>query len=92
MEAIIATVLPYIPSAAIPIVVVVIAVAWIQSQRKEVAKKRDDFQTLTEYRISKLEENQSNLTESIKELQKSIVDLQISVNSLVIELKNLKEE
>ena len=92
MEAIIATILPYIPSAAIPIVVVVIAVAWIQSQRKEVGKKRDDFQTLTEYRISKLEENQSNLTESIKELQKSIVDLQISVNSLVIELKNLKEE
>lgn len=92
METIIATILPYVPSAAIPVIIVVIAVAWIQSQRKEVGKKRDDFQTLTEYRIAKLEENQSNLTESIKELQKSIVDLQISVNSLVIELKNLKEE
>lgn len=87
MEGIIATVLPYISPAALPLVIVVIAIAYIQNQRKDTGKKRDAFQTLSEYRISKLEENQGELTESIKELQKSIVDLQISVNNLCIELK-----
>lgn len=92
MESLIATLIPYIPSAAIPLVVVVIAVVWIQTQRKDIGKKRDDFQTLTEYRLKLLEENQSELSESIKELKDSVISLQISVNTLTIELKNMSHD
>jgi uncharacterized coiled-coil protein SlyX len=89
METIISTILPYISSSALPLVIVVIAVVWIQTQRKDIGKKRDDFQTLTEYRLKLLEENQSELSESIKELKDSVISLQISVNTLTIELKNM---
>jgi hypothetical protein len=91
MESIISTVLPYISPAALPLVVVVIAFIYIQSKRKEVGKKRDEYEVLTNYRLDMLEKNQGSLTESIKELQNAIVNLQISVNSLIIEIKNLKE-
>ena len=91
MESIIATIIPYISPAALPLVVVIIAVVYIQSQRKETGKKRDDFQTLTEYRLKLLETGQTDLKESIKELQDSIVSLQISINTLITEFKNLEK-
>lgn len=91
METIISTIIPYISPAALPLVVVVIAFLYIQSQRKETGKKRDDFQTLTEYRLKLLETSQSDLKESIKELQDSIVSLQISINTLITEFKNLEK-
>ena len=89
MESIISAILPYISSSALPLVIVVIAVVWIQTQRKDIGKKRDDFQILTEYRLKLLEQNQSELSESIKELKDSVISLQISVNTLTIELKNI---
>ena len=88
MENLFAAVLPYIPSAAIPVVVVVIAIAWIQTQRKDTGKKRDEFQALTNYRLDKIEQNQGELSESIKELKDSVIALQLSVNTLTVELKN----
>lgn len=91
MESLITTIIPYISPAALPLVVVIIAVVYIQSQRKETGKKRDDFQTLTEYRLKLLETSQSDLKESIKELQDSIVSLQISINTLITEFKNLEK-
>ena len=91
MENIIATVLPYISPAALPLVVVVIAFIYIQSQRKETGKKRDDFQVLTEYRLKLLETSQNDLKDSIKELQDSIIQLQLSVNTLCAEIKNLEK-
>lgn len=89
MESIISTILPYISSSALPLVIVVIAIAWIQTQRKDIGKKRDEFQALTNYRLDKIEQNQSELSESIKELKDSVISLQISVNTLTVELKNL---
>lgn len=91
MESIITTIIPYISPAALPLVVVVVAVVYIQSQRKETGKKRDDFQTLTEYRLKLLETSQSDLKESIKELQDSIISLQLSINTLITEFKNLEK-
>lgn len=91
MESLITTIIPYISPAALPLVVVIIAVVYIQSQRKEIGKKRDDFQTLTEYRLKLLETSQSDLKESIKELQDSIISLQLSVNTLCAEIKNLEK-
>lgn len=92
MENIITTVLPYISPAALPLVVVVIAFMYIQSQRKETGKKRDDFQVLTEYRLKLLEIGQTDLKGSIEELQRSIVSLQISINTLITEFKNLDKK
>ena len=91
MESIITTIIPYISPAALPLVVVVVAVVYIQSQRKETGKKRDDFQTLTEYRLKLLETGQSDLKDSIRELQDSIISLQLSINTLITEFKNLKK-
>jgi uncharacterized protein YlxW (UPF0749 family) len=91
MESLITTIIPYISPAALPLVVVIIAVVYIQSQRKEVGKKRDDFQTLTEYRLKLLETSQNDLKDSIKELQDSIISLQLSVNTLCAEIKNLEK-
>lgn len=91
MESIITTIIPYISPAALPLVVVIIAVVYIQSQRKEIGKKRDDFQMLTEYRLKLLETSQTDLKESIKELQDSIIALQLSVNTLCAEIKNLEK-
>lgn len=91
MEAIITTIIPYISPAALPLVVVVVAVVYIQSQRKETGKKRDDFQTLTEYRLKLLETGQSDLKDSIRELQDSIISLQLSINTLITEFKNLEK-
>lgn len=88
METIIATIIPYISSSALPLVVVVIAVVWIQAQRKDTGKKRDEFQALTNYRLDKIEQNQGELSESIKELKDSVIALQLSVNTLTVELKN----
>lgn len=92
MESLITTIIPYISPAALPLVVVIIAVVYIQSQRKEVGKKRDDFQTLTEFRLKLLETSQTDLKESIKELQDSIISLQLSVNTLCAEIKNLEKQ
>jgi len=91
MESLITTIIPYISPAALPLVVVIIAVVYIQSQRKEIGKKRDDFQTLTEYRLKLLETSQNDLKDSIKELQDSIISLQLSVNTLCAEIKNLEK-
>lgn len=91
MESIITTVLPYISPAALPLVVVVIAFLYIQSQRKEVGKKRNDFETLTEYRLKLLETSQGDLKDSIKELQDAIIKLQLSINTLITEFKNLEK-
>lgn len=91
MESIITTVLPYISPAALPLVVVVIAFLYIQSQRKEVGKKRNNFETLTEYRLKLLETSQGDLKDSIKELQDSIIKLQLSINTLITEFKNLEK-
>lgn len=91
MEAIITTIMPYISPAALPLVIVVVAVVYIQSQRKEIGKKRDDFQTLTEYRLKLLETGQSDLKDSIRELQDSIISLQLSINTLITEFKNLEK-
>lgn len=91
MESLITTIIPYISPAALPLVVVVIAIVYIQSQRKETGKKRDDFQVLTEYRLKLLETSQTDLKESIKELQDSIISLQLSVNTLCAEIKNLEK-
>ena len=88
MENLFTAVLPYIPSAAIPVVVVVIAIVWIQTQRKDIGKKRDEFQALTNYRLDKIEQNQGELSESIKELKDSVIALQLSVNTLTVELNN----
>ena len=85
------TIIPYISPAALPLVVVVVAVVYIQSQRKETCKKRDDFQTLTEYRLKLLETGQNDLKDSIRELQDSIISLQLSINTLITEFKNLKK-
>ena len=84
-------IIPYISQSALPLVVTVIAVVWIQSKRKEVGKRRDEYESLTNYRIEQLEKHKEQLAECIKELQNSIVNLQISVNSLVIEIKSLKD-
>lgn len=92
MESLITTIIPYISPAALPLVVVIIAVVYIQSQRKEIGKKRDDFQTLTEYRLKLLETSQNDLKDSIKELQDSIISLQLSVNTLCAEIKNLEKQ
>jgi hypothetical protein len=92
MESIISTILPYISPAALPLVVVVIAFLYIQSQRKEVGKKRNDFETLTEYRLKLLETSQGDLKESIKELQDAIIKLQLSINTLITEFKNLENK
>jgi chaperonin cofactor prefoldin len=73
-------------------VVVVIAFLYIQSQRKEVGKKRNDFETLTEYRLKLLETSQGDLKESIKELQDAIIKLQLSINTLITEFKNLENK
>ena len=91
MESLITTIIPYISPAALPLVVVIIAVVYIQSQRKEIGKKRDDFQTLTEYRLNLLETSQTDLKDSIRELQDSIVSLQLSVNTLCAEIKALEK-
>lgn len=91
MESLITTIIPYISPAALPLVVVIIAVVYIQSQRKEIGKKRDDFQTLTEYRLKLLETSQNDLKDSIKELQDSIIRLQLSINTLITEFKNLEK-
>lgn len=91
MESIITTILPYISPAALPLVVVVIAFLYIQSQRKEVGKKRNDFETLTEYRLKLLETSQGDLKDSIKELQDAIIKLQLSINTLITEFKNLEK-
>lgn len=89
MENFIASLLAYVPSNAVALVVVVIAFVWIQTQRKDAGKKRDEFQALTNYRLDKIEQNQGELSESIKELKDSVVALQISVNTLTVELKNM---
>lgn len=91
MESIITTIIPYISPAALPLVVVVIAFLYIQSQRKEVGKKRNDFETLTEYRLKLLETSQGDLKDSIKELQDAIIKLQLSINTLITEFKNLEK-
>lgn len=91
MESIITTILPYISPAALPLVVVVIAFLYIQSQRKEVGKKRNNFETLTEYRLKLLETSQGDLKDSIKELQDAIIKLQLSINTLITEFKNLEK-
>lgn len=91
METIISTIIPYISPAALPLVIVVITFLYIQSQRKETGKKRDDFQTLTEYRLKLLETGQTDLKDSIKELQDSIIRLQLSINTLITEFKNLEK-
>jgi chaperonin cofactor prefoldin len=91
MESLIATVIPYISSSALPLVVVVIAFLYIQSQRKEVGKKRNDFEALTEYRLKLLETSQGDLKDSIKELQDAIIKLQLSINTLITEFKNLEK-
>lgn len=89
MENFIASLLAYVPSNAIALVVVVIAVVWIQTQRKDIGKKRDEFQALTNYRLDKIEQNQSELSESIKELKDSVIALQLSINTLTVEMKNI---
>lgn len=91
MESLITTIIPYISPAALPLVVVVIAFLYIQSQRKEVGKKRNDFETLTEYRLKLLETSQGDLKDSIKELQDAIIKLQLSINTLITEFKNLEK-
>ena len=91
MDSIITTIIPYISPAALPLVVVVIAFLYIQSQRKEVGKKRNDFETLTEYRLKLLETSQGDLKDSIKELQDAIIKLQLSINTLITEFKNLEK-
>ena len=91
MESIITTILPYISPAALPLVVVTIAFLYIQNQRKEVGKKRNDFETLTEYRLKLLETSQGDLKDSIKELQDAIIKLQLSINTLITEFKNLEK-
>lgn len=92
MESILATLAPLIPPAAIPLVFVIVVYFIINKQRENTAKKRDEFQSLIEFRVKLLETNQNTLTESIKELETSIVNLQISVNSLIVEIKNLQRE
>ena len=89
MENFIASLLAYVPNNAVALVVVAIAFIWIQTQRKDTGKKRDEFQALTNYRLDKIEQNQSELAESIKELKDSVISLQISVNTLTVELKNM---
>ena len=91
MESIIATIIPYISPAALPLVVVIIAFLYIQSQRKEVGKRRNEFETLTEYRLKLLETSQGDLKDSIKELQDAIIKLQLSINTLITEFKNLEK-
>ena len=91
MESLITTIIPYISPAALPLVVVTIAFLYIQNQRKEVGKKRNDFETLTEYRLKLLETSQGDLKDSIKELQDAIIKLQLSINTLITEFKNLEK-
>ena len=89
MEAILASLLPLLPPAAIPLIFVIVVYFVINKQRESTGKKRDEFQALTEYRLKLLETNHNTLADSFKELQDSIVSLQISVNTLLVEIKNL---
>ena len=92
MESIIATVIPYISSSALPLVVVAIAFLYIQNQRKERSKQIDKNQNLLEYRVEQLEKNKDAVAEAINELKNSVITLQMSVNELVITLKQLEKD
>lgn len=91
MESLFNSLLPIIGPGGIGILAAVYVYVKINTQRKETKSERDENLKLIEYRISKLESNQTSLIESIKELQNSIISLQMSVNELVLEIKHMKE-
>lgn len=89
---IISALLPLLPPAAIPLIFVIVVYFVIHRQRENTGKKRDEFQTLTEYRLKLLETGQTDLKDSIRELQDAIINLQLSINTLITEFKNLEKK
>ena len=92
MENFIASLLAYVPSNAVALVVVVIAFVWIQTQRKDIGKKRDEFQTLTEYRLKLLETGQNDLKDSITALSDQIHLLDVNITKLSTILDKLERK
>ena len=59
----------------------------VHIQRNSTGKKRDNENTLMNYRIDQLEKNHGSLMSTIKELQGSIVDLELAITKLTEKVK-----
>lgn len=95
---VLATLLPFVPQAAIPLVICVCFYINIQSKRKETKTERDkDSQDLHdkilkhEFQISRLKDDlvqQKNIND---DLTKQIIELSKAVSSFATSVDNLKE-
>lgn len=97
MEAL-ATVLPFIPQAAIPLVICVCFYLWIQSKRKETKIERDkDSQEIHDkllkhdFEITNLKGEFAHQKNINDDLAKQIVELSKAVSSFTNSVDTLKE-
>lgn len=106
MEAIISLVLPYIAPSALPLIVVILGIAYIQSKRKETKNERDkDSQEIHDkllehgFQITNLKgelthqkDVNEDLAKQIVELSKAVATFSSSVETLKEIVKDLKED
>lgn len=106
MESVLASLLPFIPQAAIPLVICVCFTIWIQSKRKETKNERDkDSEAIHDkilshdFEISRLKGDldqqrnlNSDLSNQINILSQSVAKFSVAVDMLSESVKEIREE
>lgn len=106
MEAILSTIIPLMPSAAIPLVVCVIFYIYIQSKRKSTKAERDadsadihDAILKMQFDISTLKDDralartvQDDIQKQINQLTTAVAKLSISVQNFSDAVKDLRDD
>lgn len=106
MESALASLLPYIPQAALPLIICVCFYLYIQSKRKETKTERDkdsgelhDKILKHEFEISRLKGDldqqrnlNSDLSNQINILSQSVAKFSVAVDMLSESVKEIREE
>lgn len=98
METIISLILPYIAPSALPLIVVILGIAYIQSKRKETKVERDkDSQEIHDkilkhdFEITNLKGEFTQQKNVNEDLSKQIIELSRAVASFTSSVDSLKE-
>lgn len=106
MESIITLVLPYIAPSALPLIIVILGITYIQSKRKETKNERDkDSQNLHDdilklkFDVQALKDDkvlvhtvQTDLQEQVNQLTTAVAKLSVSVEQFSEAVKELRED
>ena len=106
MESIITTILPFVPQAAIPVIICFCFLVYIQSKRKETKIERDSDSQKIHDDILKLQFETTNLkgevsqqkninddlNKQVVELSKAVAQFSIAADTLTESVKELKED